>query len=143
MNEIYLQAALGGLLIGLSATLMLLFSGRIAGISGILFGLLERPRNDMAWRIVFLVGLLAGGFLTYQCLPADATVVPREGFPMPLLFFAGLLVGFGTRIGSGCTSGHGVCGIGRLSTRSIVATMAFMGSGIITVYIARHLLEVI
>lgn len=141
MNEIFIQAAAGGLLIGLSATLMLWLHGRIAGISGIVYGLLDQPKGDTAWRVVFIIGLLVGGYLMAQLLPN--AVVPREGFPTALLLIAGFIVGIGTRIGGGCTSGHGVCGIARLSKRSISATVIFMASGMATVFIGRHLMGII
>ncbi len=141
MNTIFLQAIAGGLLIGLSATLMLWLHGRIVGISGIVYGLLETPKGDMAWRSIFLIGLLAGGLLVSLIMPEG--VVAREGFPTVLLIVSGMLVGLGTRIGGGCTSGHGVCGIARLSKRSIAATMVFMASGMCTVFIGRHILEIL
>jgi uncharacterized membrane protein YedE/YeeE len=130
-------AGAGGLLIGLAAAVLLLFNGRIAGISGILGGLLRLARGDVAWRIAFLAGLLAAPFL----------VALVSGLP-PLqvdagngtLVAAGLLVGLGTRYGSGCTSGHGVCGIARGSPRSFAATAAFMAAGFLTVYLVRHVL---
>lgn len=133
------QTALaGGVLIGLSAAAFILFNGRIAGISGILGGLLRPLKGDIGWRAAFLAGLLAApvvyGLVT--TLP-EVTVDAGNG----TLLAAGLLVGVGTRYGGGCTSGHGVCGISRMSPRSLLATAAFMFSGFVTVYIARHILS--
>lgn len=128
-------AAGGGVLIGLAAALLLLLNGRIAGISGILGGLLQRAGRDKAWRLTFVVGLLAAPFVwqLFASLPT-ATV---SGSPL-LLVGAGLLVGFGSRLGSGCTSGHGVCGIARLAPRSLLATVTFMAAGFLVVYLMRH-----
>jgi uncharacterized membrane protein YedE/YeeE len=126
----------GGFLIGLSASVLILFNGRIAGISGVLGGLLRPDRRDIAWRLAFLTGLigapLAYGFFT--ALPevhVDASSAE--------LLAAGLLVGLGTRYGAGCTSGHGVCGLSRRSPRSLAATVCFMVAGFLTVYVLRHL----
>lgn len=128
----------GGMLIGLSAALLLLCDGKIAGISGIVGGLLSPTQNDTAWRVLFVVGLLTGGLLFTLLAPQVFTfsIARSPG----ALILAGLLVGFGTRLGNGCTSGHGVCGISRFSTRSIVATVTFMLTGIVTVYVINHLL---
>jgi uncharacterized membrane protein YedE/YeeE len=128
----------GGMLIGLSASILLLCDGKIAGISGIVGGLLKPIPNDTAWRILFVVGLLTGGFLFRLFAPQVFTFSISRS--TGALILAGLLVGFGTRLGNGCTSGHGVCGISRFSTRSIVATITFMVTGIATVYIINHLL---
>ncbi|MDD3650358.1 YeeE/YedE family protein [Immundisolibacter sp.] len=128
----------GGLLIGVAAVLLLYLNGRIAGISGILNGALARQKGDTAWRVAFLLGMLAGGGAFWWLTPH--AFVPRQGFPLPTLLVAGFLVGFGTRLGSGCTSGHGVCGLGRRSLRSLVATATFVGFGMLTVYVTRHLL---
>lgn len=128
----------GGLLIGVAAVLLLYLNGRIAGISGILNGALARQKGDTAWRVAFLLGMLAGGGAFWWLTPH--AFVPRQGFPLPTLLVAGFLVGFGTRLGSGCTSGHGVCGLGRRSLRSLVATVTFVGFGMLTVYVTRHLL---
>jgi uncharacterized membrane protein YedE/YeeE len=127
----------GGMLIGLSAAVFVLFNGRIAGISGILGGLLEWPKGDVAWRVAFLAGLIGaplvyGAVLTLPEVRIDADI--------PTLIIAGLLVGVGTRYGSGCTSGHGVCGLSRMSPRSLVATAAFMIAGFATVFVVRHLI---
>src|SRR5512135_3648105 len=119
-----ISALLGGVLIGLSAATMLLLDGKIAGISGILGGVLKPTKGDTFWRVCFLVGLFAGG-LTLRLLLANAYDFGIIR-PYPMLVIAGLLVGFGTRLGSGCTSGHGVCGVSRLSPRSIVATGTFI-----------------
>lgn len=131
-----LASTLGGALIGLSAALFILFSGRIAGISGILGGLLTWPRGDVAWRVAFLAGLIIAPlvFALFAPLP---TVQVDAG--VPVLIVAGLLVGLGTRYGAGCTSGHGVCGLSRRSPRSLVATAAFMFAGFVTVFIVRHM----
>jgi uncharacterized membrane protein YedE/YeeE len=126
----------GGALIGLAAVLLLAFNGRIAGISGILGGLISSPEpGDRLWRAVFLLGLVSGPALyrlLFGALPLEMQAAA------PALIAAGLLVGFGTRLGSGCTSGHGVCGLARLSPRSLVATITFMLSGFATVYVARN-----
>lgn len=131
-------ALAGGLLIGTSAALMLLLKGRIAGISGIIGGLLHASQGDASWRALFLIGMMTaplwvmlatGQLPQVHAAASDRTVV-----------LAGLLVGFGTRLGSGCTSGHGVCGLARRSKRSLVATLTFMGSGALTVWVMRHLI---
>ena len=127
----------GGLLIGLSASAMLLMDGKIAGISGILAGALKPVKSDTSWRVCFLAGLLAGGLFLRIVMPgAFAFGIIR---PLPVLAIAGLAVGFGTRLGSGCTSGHGVCGLSRLSPRSLVATVTFIFTGALTVYLLNHL----
>lgn len=132
-----LAALAGGALIGIAAALLLLFNGRIAGISGIVAGLLVPARGELAWRVAFVAGLVAApsAWLLFSALPAT-----RIDAGYGALIAAGLLVGAGTRYGAGCTSGHGVCGLSRLSPRSAVATLAFMSAGFITVYVARHLL---
>ena len=127
----------GGMLIGLSAAVFVLFNGRIAGISGILGGLLEWPKGDVAWRVAFLAGLI-GAPLVYGAVLTLPEV--RMDADFPTLIIAGLLVGVGTRYGSGCTSGHGVCGLSRVSPRSLVATVAFMLAGFATVFVVRHLI---
>ncbi len=127
----------GGALIGLSAALFVLFNGRIAGISGILGGLLEWPKGDISWRLAFLLGLVAAP-LAYG-LVAPLPIVQVDAGTGTLVV-AGLLVGIGTRYGSGCTSGHGVCGLSRLSPRSLAATAAFMLAGFVTVFVVRHLI---
>lgn len=130
-------ALAGGILIGISAALFILFNGRIAGISGILGGLLHPARNDILWRIAFLAGLVAAPLLFGLFAPLPQVSVDAGS---ATLIAAGLLVGVGTRYGAGCTSGHGVCGLSRLSPRSLVATAAFMAAGFATVFIVRHLL---
>jgi len=125
----------GGLLIGLAAAVLILFNGRIAGISGIVGGLLSPRKGDSGWRIAFLAGLLITPLL-YQLRHALPEVDIEAG--TPALVIAGLLVGLGVRYGAGCTSGHGVCGLSRLSPRSLVATMCFMAAGFLTVYVLRH-----
>ena len=124
----------GGILIGLAAAMLVLLNGRIAGISGILGGLLAARRGDTAWRVAFVLGLFAAPLV--MLLYATA---PRIDADAGTLVVAGLLVGVGTSYGSGCTSGHGVCGLSRLSPRSLVATLAFMAAGVASVFIARHL----
>jgi uncharacterized membrane protein YedE/YeeE len=128
-------ALAGGLLIGLAAAAFVLVNGRIAGISGILGGLLRPVRGDLAWRIAFLAGLVAAP-LTYALFAPLPAVRIDAG--TGTLAAAGLLVGLGTRYGSGCTSGHGVCGLARLSPRSLVATVSFMAAGFATVFVLRH-----
>lgn len=129
---------IGGLLIGLATALMMLFNGQIAGISGIVGSLLARKPTEAGWRAVFLAGLLLGAFI-YMLATGEAFPVRVEA-PLPVMVVAGLLVGFGTRLGAGCTSGHGVSGIARFSKRSIIATLVFMGSAIITVFLTHHAL---
>ena len=130
-------ALAGGLLIGLGAALFLLVNGRIAGISGVLGGLLRPTRAEFGWRLAFVAGLV-GAPLLY----AIVATLPRPTIEASnaTLIAAGLLVGVGTRYGSGCTSGHGVCGLSRLSLRSLAATLAFMGAGFATVYAVRHVI---
>lgn len=131
----WIPALAGGALIGLAATLLLAGSGRIAGISGILGDALARPAGS-AWRWLFLAGLLVGAGL-HQWLEPGA-VTPREGFPAAILVVAGALVGVGTRLGGGCTSGHGVCGVARLSPRALVATLTFVAVAMLVVWLVRH-----
>lgn len=131
-------ALIGGLLIGASTALFLVLNGRIAGISGILGGLLQPAWSDLGWRLAFLAGLLIAPLL-YAAVSGSLPPVELDA-PMGLLVLAGLLVGFGTRLGAGCTSGHGVCGIGRGSPRSIAATLVFMTTAILTVFVTRHLM---
>lgn len=127
----------GGLLIGLATAMFLFFNGRIAGISGIVGGLLRPVRGDLAWRIVFILGLIVSPFVFSMAAPLPDIQIDAD---TGMLIVAGLLVGVGTRFGSGCTSGHGVCGLSRRSPRSMVATVSFMFAGFVTVYIFRHLL---
>lgn len=130
------QSVGGGLLIGAAVALLLLCNGRIAGVSGIVGGLLRPTRTELAWRLAFIAGLVGAPvvFLLGSPLPQV-----RVDASYPVLIAAGLLVGLGTRYGAGCTSGHGVCGVSRGSPRSIAATLAFMGAGFATVYALRHL----
>ena len=128
---------IGGLLIGVAVAMFLLLNGRVLGVSGIVGGLLRRARGDKSWRLLFLAGLLAAPWLMAWVRPM---AVPRIEAGWGVLVVAGLLVGWGTSMGSGCTSGHGVCGLSRLSPRSLVATLAFMGMGMATVFVVRHLL---
>jgi len=127
----------GGVLIGVSAALLLLLNGRIAGISGILGELLKRQPGEMRWRMAFLLGLLIAPALFSIFLPFPTPTIEASN---GALLFAGLLVGIGTRYAGGCTSGHGVCGLSRLSIRSLVATLCFMGSGMAVVFVTRHLI---
>lgn len=131
-------ALVGGIFIGIAAAMFVLLNGRIAGISGVLGGLLRSQRGDRAWRIAFVLGLVAAPF-AYRGI-IGATPLPDIGADWGTLVLAGLMVGIGTRYGSGCTSGHGVCGLSRLSPRSLAATLAFMGAGFVTVFVLRHLL---
>ena len=133
------SALIGGMLIGLAAAMFALLNGRVAGISGVLGGLFNPTRGDIGWRVAFVGGLVSASLVygLFAALPAiqiDASYVA--------LVVAGLLVGVGTRYGAGCTSGHGVCGLSRLSPRSLVATLAFMGAGFVTVFVLRHLLSI-
>lgn len=132
-----LSALAGGALIGLAAGLLAAGNGRVAGISGIIGDLLRPATPDRGWRLAFIIGLFAAptAWLLFHQLPP---IEIHAG--LPTLIIAGLLVGLGTRYGAGCTSGHGVCGLSRLSPRSLVATLAFMASGFATVYVVRHLL---
>lgn len=133
------SALAGGVLIGIAAAMFLLLNGRIAGISGIIGGLLHPAKGDVAWRGAFVLGLVGAPlvYLLFAALPK-----PQIDAQFGSLILAGLLVGIGTRYGSGCTSGHGVCGLARLSPRSLVATAAFMGAGFATVFLTRHLLGI-
>ena len=131
------SALAGGALIGLGAAMLALFNGRIAGISGIVGGLLRPAPGEVAWRTAFIAGLIAAPII-YSLIAGPPLLTIDAGYPT--LIVAGLLVGIGTCYGSGCTSGHGVCGISRLSPRSIVATMTFMAAGFATVFVVRHLI---
>ncbi|QJD57494.1 YeeE/YedE family protein [Pseudomonas sp. gcc21] len=128
----------GGMLIGSAAAMFILLNGRIAGISGIVGGLLRPAKGDVFWRVAFIVGLVLAPLLYQSAFTLPAVEVKAS---VAVLIAAGLLVGVGTRYGSGCTSGHGVCGLGRRSPRSLVATLAFMASGFLTVFIVRHLIS--
>ena len=131
------SALAGGGLIGISVALLILVNGRVAGITGIIGGLFKPIKSDIAWRIAFTLGLVLAPILWLLLAPLPEITIDAS---YNLLVIAGLIVGFGARLGSGCTSGHGVCGISRLSPRSIIATLAFMGTGFLTVFIVRHLL---
>lgn len=130
-------ALAGGILIGLSAMLMLIFNGRIAGISGIIGNLVSSQGHDFDWRLAFSVGLIGGAFAFLQLAPEAALTIHIEA-GLPMMMLAGFVVGLGTKLGRGCTSGHGVCGIGRVSPRSLTATGTFMAAAFVTVYIVRH-----
>ena len=129
----------GGLVLGLAAAMFILLNGRILGISGILGGLLLPRLGDIGWRISFLLGMAAAPTVFAWLTPADFLAAPRIDAGYALIVAAGLLVGLGTRYGSGCTSGHGVCGLSRLSPRSLAATLTFMGAGFAIVFVVRHL----
>ena len=133
------SALAGGVLIGIAAAMFALLNGRVAGISGVIEGLLKPTAGDVAWRAAFVIGLVASPLLyaLFAVLPK-----PQIAAEYGALVLAGLLVGVGTRYGSGCTSGHGVCGLSRLSLRSLVATLTFMGGGFVTVFVTRHLLGI-
>jgi uncharacterized membrane protein YedE/YeeE len=133
-----LSGLVGGLLIGLAATLLLLLNGQLSGISGIVGGLVVPKDSDAGWRVAFVVGLLVGA-LAYVVATGGALLLEMQA-SLPVLVAAGLLVGFGTRLGSGCTSGHGVCGIARLSRRSIVATSVFFVVAMLTVFLTHHVI---
>lgn len=131
-----ISALIGGVLIGLAAALLILLNGRVAGISGIVRGIFFGEKNEKRWRFVFLIGLLLSPFI-YSLFAALPPLEISNNFTK--IAIAGLLVGFGTRLGSGCTSGHGVCGIARLSKRSIAATVVFMAAAMVTVYLTKHI----
>lgn len=141
MESHFIMGLVGGAMIGLAAGSLLVFNGRIAGISGIYGGVLRPARGDALWRALFVLGLVAGGLLLRvlrpEALPMGSGDVPATAL---VLVAAGLLVGVGTQMGSGCTSGHGVCGMSRLSPRSLVATVTFMFTGMLTVLLAGHVL---
>ena len=128
----------GGVLIGAAAAMLLLLNGKIAGISGILGGLLRPSAGGISWRVAFIAGLVAAPLLYPLAAPLPAVQINAD---TGLLILAGLLVGVGTRYGSGCTSGHGVCGLSRLSPRSLIATGAFMAAGFMTVFVVRHVIN--
>lgn len=132
------SAAIGGALIGLAAVLLMLFTGRIAGIAGITGGLFNPKSDDRLWRLTFIVGLIAAPLAA--ALLGKAVPMPQMPGSMITIIVAGLLVGFGTRLGNGCTSGHGICGIARLSPRSIAATLVFMIAAMIVVALTRHVI---
>lgn len=134
-----LNSLIGGALIGLSTVLLYGLNGRIAGISGIMHGLLSFRLSDMGWRLFFIAGLLLGSNI-YYFFPS-IHFVPRTHYPTSLLFISGVLVAIGTKLSGGCTSGHGICGIARLSKRSIVGTLIFFITAVLTVYVIRHILN--
>lgn len=136
VNFTPIPALIGGLLIGLAASILLLFNGRIFGITGIISGIITPKKHDVFWRSLLVIGLAAGAFIAHQFYNTPDTMSTRS---IPLLMLGGFITGLGARIGSGCTSGHGVCGISRFSKRSIVATLTFMGTGFATVFILRIL----
>lgn len=129
----------GGVLLGLASAMFIVLNGRILGISGILGGLLPPKRGDTSWRISFLLGLLAAPWVAHQLAPTAWLTEPRVDASIGMVLVAGLLVGLGTRYGSGCTSGHGVCGLSRLSPRSMAATGLFMAAGFATVFVLKHI----
>jgi uncharacterized membrane protein YedE/YeeE len=134
-------ALAGGVLIGLAATLLLWLNGRVAGVSGIVNGVIFPGRGDVAWRAAFLIGLIAAAGLYMAVAPGAS--LPRTDYSRAGLIVAGVLVGFGTRMGNGCTSGHGVCGLARLSLRSVVAVLTFMTTAIATTFVIRHIWSVV
>jgi len=129
----------GGIILGVASAIFILVNGRILGISGILGGLLPPKVSDTFWRVAFLLGMFAAPTVFHAVVPADYITAPRIDATDMMVVIAGLLVGIGTRYASGCTSGHGVCGLSRLSPRSLVATLSFMGTGFAMVYVMRHL----
>ena len=133
---------IGGIVLGLASAIFILFNGRILGISGILGGLMSPRAGDIGWRVSFFLGMAAAPTVFALLAPAGLLSAPRIDASYGLIVVAGLLVGLGTRYGSGCTSGHGVCGLSRLSPRSLVATLTFMGAGFATVFVVRHLVVV-
>lgn len=141
MPTTWINALIGGVLIGVAVSLMLLWNGRVTGISGIINQTVSKDKDQGAWRILFLFGLIFGGLVLSQLNP----MVFENQLNTSLIqtIVAGLLVGFGTVMGSGCTSGHGVCGVSRLSPRSILATVSFILSGIVTVYVIKNLVGVL
>jgi uncharacterized membrane protein YedE/YeeE len=130
----------GGIVLGIASALFIMINGRILGISGILGGLLPPKVGDTTWRIAFLLGMFAAPTVFHAVVPAEYITAPRIEATEWMIVVAGLLVGIGTRYASGCTSGHGVCGLSRLSPRSLVATGSFMSAGFVTVYVVRHLI---
>ena len=134
------QSLGGGILLGIATGMFILLNGRILGISGIVGGLLPPKAGDIQWRLAFLLGMVCAPALFSALAPAGLIFVPRIDAGDARIVIAGLLVGFGTRYGSGCTSGHGVCGLSRLSLRSLMATISFIGAGCLTVFVARHCL---
>jgi uncharacterized membrane protein YedE/YeeE len=134
-----LASLTGGIILGIGSAIFILVNGRILGISGILGGLLPPKVGDTTWRLAFMLGLFAAPSVFHAVVPAEYITAPRIDATDMMVVVAGLLVGIGTRYASGCTSGHGVCGLSRLSPRSLVATLSFMGAGFVMVYVLRHL----
>ncbi|HCE4590929.1 TPA: YeeE/YedE family protein [Vibrio parahaemolyticus] len=137
LNVIPWESLFGGILLGISATILLLVNGKIAGISGIMNGIMSPKKGDYSWRLLFAVGMIAGGLISILML--GVAVPSTANLSLGMAIAAGLLVGIGTRLGNGCTSGHGICGMGRLSKRSIVATCVFMAVAGLTVFVRLHL----
>ncbi|HFD3974612.1 TPA: YeeE/YedE family protein [Vibrio parahaemolyticus] len=137
LNVIPWESLFGGILLGISATILLLVNGKIAGISGIMNGIMSPKKGDYSWRLLFAVGMIAGGLISVLML--GIAVPSTANLSLGMVIAAGLLVGIGTRLGNGCTSGHGICGMGRLSKRSIVATCVFMAIAGLTVFVRLHL----
>ncbi|MGU3813442.1 YeeE/YedE family protein [Vibrio diabolicus] len=137
LNVIPWESLFGGILLGISATILLLVNGKIAGISGIINGIMSPKKGDYSWRLLFAVGMIAGGLISVLML--GIAVPSTANLSLGMVIAAGLLVGIGTRLGNGCTSGHGICGMGRLSKRSIVATCVFMAVAGLTVFVRLHL----
>ncbi|HIF5530706.1 TPA: YeeE/YedE family protein [Vibrio parahaemolyticus] len=137
LNVIPWESLFGGILLGISATILLLVNGKIAGISGIMNGIMSPKKGDYSWRLLFAVGMIAGGLISVLML--GVAVPSTANLSLGMVIAAGLLVGVGTRLGNGCTSGHGICGMGRLSKRSIVATCVFMAVAGLTVFVRLHL----
>ncbi|TOF12697.1 hypothetical protein CGJ31_07475 [Vibrio parahaemolyticus] len=137
LNVIPWESLFGGILLGISATIVLLVNGKIAGISGIMNGIMSPKKGDYSWRLLFAVGMIAGGLISVLMLGVAAP--STANLSLGMVIAAGLLVGIGTRLGNGCTSGHGICGMGRLSKRSIVATCVFMAVAGLTVFVRLHL----
>lgn len=134
-----LASLTGGIILGIGSAIFILVNGRILGISGILGGLLPPKVGDTTWRLAFMLGLFAAPTVFHAVVPAEYITAPRIDATDMMVVVAGLLVGIGTRYASGCTSGHGVCGLSRLSPRSLVATVSFMSAGFVMVYVMRHL----
>ncbi|HCG7180942.1 TPA: YeeE/YedE family protein [Vibrio parahaemolyticus] len=137
LNVIPWESLFGGILLGISATILLLVNGKIAGISGIMNGIMSPKKGDYSWRLLFAVGMIAGGLISVLML--GVAVPSTANLSLGMVIAAGLLVGIGTRLGNGCTSGHGICGMGRLSKRSIVATCVFMAVAGLTVFVRLYL----
>ncbi|EGQ7918088.1 YeeE/YedE family protein [Vibrio parahaemolyticus] len=137
LNVIPWESLFGGILLGISAIILLLVNGKIAGISGIMNGIMSPKKGDYSWRLLFAVGMIAGGLISVLML--GVAVPSTANLSLGMVIAAGLLVGIGTRLGNGCTSGHGICGMGRLSKRSIVATCVFMAVAGLTVFVRLHL----